>query len=70
MNMTSEPLGGTENMMQDLPQGQDPYLQNLVKATDDCIAHHPWGAIGIAVGFGLVFGLLLARGKPEVSIRE
>ena len=32
-----------------------------VKATDDYVQDNPWKAVGIAVGLGLVIGLLVSR---------
>ena len=31
------------------------------RATDDYVRGHPWHAVGIAVGIGLVIGLLISR---------
>jgi hypothetical protein len=47
----------------DLPP-TDPYVEKVIKATDECIAHHPWGAIGIAIAFGFGIGMLLGR-RPK-----
>lgn len=31
------------------------------KATDEYVHMHPWGAVGVAAGVGLVIGLLIGR---------
>jgi ElaB/YqjD/DUF883 family membrane-anchored ribosome-binding protein len=31
------------------------------RATDEYVHDHPWRAVGVAAGFGLVIGLLLGR---------
>jgi len=31
------------------------------KATDNYVHEHPWKAVGVGVGFGLVIGLLIGR---------
>lgn len=31
------------------------------RATDDYVHDHPWNAVGIAAGIGLVIGLLISR---------
>lgn len=50
---------------QDFVSGNDRYVNHLVEATDDCIAHHPWGAVATALGVGLIFGLLLGGNRKE-----
>jgi len=35
------------------------------KATDKSIREHPYQAVGIAFGVGLLVGLLVARGREE-----
>lgn len=35
------------------------------KATDKSIREHPYQAVGIAFGVGLLVGLLVARGRDE-----
>ena len=32
-----------------------------VRATDDYVHDHPWGAVGIAAAVGLVIGMLISR---------
>ena len=32
-----------------------------VRATDDYVHEHPWGAVGIAAAVGLVIGMLISR---------
>lgn len=35
--------------------------KEAMRATDDYVRHHPWQAVGIAAGIGLIAGLLLSR---------
>ena len=35
--------------------------KQAARATDDYVHEHPWRAIGSAVGFGLLVGLLIGR---------
>jgi ElaB/YqjD/DUF883 family membrane-anchored ribosome-binding protein len=35
--------------------------KEAAKATDDYVHDHPWHAVGIAAGIGLVLGLLIGR---------
>jgi ElaB/YqjD/DUF883 family membrane-anchored ribosome-binding protein len=36
-------------------------LQDAARATDDYVHDHPWKAVGVAAGVGLLIGLLLNR---------
>jgi ElaB/YqjD/DUF883 family membrane-anchored ribosome-binding protein len=36
-------------------------VREAARATDDYVHQKPWAAVGIAVGVGLVFGLLIGR---------
>ena len=36
-------------------------LNQAVKATDEYVHEHPWGAVGIAAAAGLLVGVLIAR---------
>jgi ElaB/YqjD/DUF883 family membrane-anchored ribosome-binding protein len=36
-------------------------LEGIGHQLDDQVREHPWAAVGIAAGIGLVLGLLLAR---------
>jgi ElaB/YqjD/DUF883 family membrane-anchored ribosome-binding protein len=33
------------------------------RATDEYVHDHPWRAVGIAAGVGLVVGMLISRGR-------
>lgn len=35
--------------------------REVVRATDHYVHEHPWKAIGVAAGVGLLFGLLIGR---------
>ncbi|MGQ9724352.1 MAG: DUF883 family protein [Tepidimonas sp.] len=35
--------------------------REVAKATDHYVHEHPWKAIGVAAGIGLLFGLLIGR---------
>lgn len=35
--------------------------REVARATDDYVHDHPWRAVGIAAGVGLIVGLLIAR---------
>ncbi len=35
--------------------------KQAARATDEYVHEHPWGAVGIAAGIGLVIGLLVGR---------
>jgi ElaB/YqjD/DUF883 family membrane-anchored ribosome-binding protein len=35
--------------------------EELLRATDDYVHEHPWGAVGIAAAMGLVLGMLISR---------
>jgi ElaB/YqjD/DUF883 family membrane-anchored ribosome-binding protein len=35
--------------------------REIARATDDYVHDHPWRAVGIAAGIGLVVGLLIGR---------
>ena len=35
--------------------------KEAARATDEYVHDHPWGAVGIAAGVGLVIGMLISR---------
>jgi ElaB/YqjD/DUF883 family membrane-anchored ribosome-binding protein len=35
----------------------------VAKVADEYVRHNPWGAVGIAAGIGLVFGLIMRRSQ-------
>lgn len=39
------------------------YLKKGVDQTEEQIKDHPWAAVGIAAGAGLLLGLLINRGR-------
>lgn len=37
--------------------------KEAARATDEYVHEHPWHAVGIAAGIGLVVGMLISRGR-------
>jgi ElaB/YqjD/DUF883 family membrane-anchored ribosome-binding protein len=37
------------------------HLQGAGKQLDEQVREHPWAAVGVAVGIGLIVGILLSR---------
>lgn len=37
--------------------------RQAAKATDEYVHEHPWKAVGIGVGVGLIVGMLISRGR-------
>lgn len=35
--------------------------RQMVRATDEYVQEHPWAAVGVAAGVGLIIGLLISR---------
>lgn len=50
-------LAGAEQMLRETAGDAEPKMREL----EARIREHPWAAVGIAAGIGLVLGILLAR---------
>lgn len=37
--------------------------KQCARATDDYVHDHPWKAVGVAAGAGLIIGMLISRGR-------
>lgn len=37
--------------------------KQAAQATDDYVHENPWRAVGVAAGVGLIFGMLISRGR-------
>lgn len=54
-------LANAKDRLRDLQQAATEKTQAAAQATDEYVHEHPWQAIGIAAGLGVVIGALLNR---------
>jgi ElaB/YqjD/DUF883 family membrane-anchored ribosome-binding protein len=54
-------LRATQAKLREIQTATKDSARSAAKTTDDWVQGHPWSAVGIAAGVGLVIGLLLGR---------
>jgi len=54
-------LRATQAKLREIQSATKDTARSAAKTTDDWVQAHPWGAVGIAAGVGLIVGLLLGR---------
>jgi len=59
-----------KNTIPQMPQGWDRPFRDVVKATDECIAQHPWSAVGFAMAAGVLAGILFASCRRSNCCEE
>ncbi|HET9952307.1 MAG TPA: DUF883 family protein [Candidatus Eisenbacteria bacterium] len=56
-----ESLAAAKAKIEELDSQMLDRLNQAVKAADEYVHEHPWGAVGIAAAAGLLVGVLIAR---------
>lgn len=56
-----EALGKVKSRLGEIEAAVSEHGAEAARATDDYVRTHPWQAVGVAAGVGLLVGLLIAR---------